>query len=330
MYRSINSLAVLARYVAARGIEVASLLAGSTIQPGDLDDPDVLVTPEQELMVMRNIVRLVPEPGLGLSIGRQSHMGIIGKLGAAAINSDTLLDAIRIIFQYSELLLTYFHFDLKVRDDLAFIRLKELVDLKDIRLFVCEREFGSIHRIASDLMGSHIPINEIRFAYPKPKHASLYQDIFKCPLVFDANDHMAVFDKKYLFQQLPLADPLVKKIYEKECRQLSLRINGRGTMARRIHQEILFHSEGFPSFDQLARYLNLSPRTLSRRLTAEGTSYKDLLSKIRKDKAIDLLRTTDRPVEQIATELGYSDLANFYRAFKGWTGHTPGRYRNKN
>ncbi len=328
LYRSINSLAVIARYVSMKGIDTASLLAGSNIQPGDLDDPDLLVTPEQELQVMRNIVRLIPEPGLGLSIGRQSHMGIIGKLGAAAINSNNFLDAITTIFQYSELLLTYFHFDLKAKDDLVMITLKEIVDLKDIRLFVCERECASIHRIASDLIGSHFPVKEVRFAYPKPKHVSLYQDIFKCPLVFNALDHAAVFDKEHLFQELPLADPLAKKTYEKECRQLSLRINRSGTMARRIHQEILFHSGGIPSFDQMARYMNLSPRTLSRRLTAEGTSYKDLVSKIRKGKAIELLRTTDRPIEQIALELGYNDLANFYRAFKSWTGHTPGSCRS--
>ncbi|HPR53325.1 MAG TPA: AraC family transcriptional regulator [Deltaproteobacteria bacterium] len=330
LYRSINSLAVLARYVSMKGIDVALLLAGSKIQPSDLDDPDVLVTPEQELTVMRNIVRLVPEPGLGLSIGRQSHMGIIGKLGAAAINSNTFLDAIRIIFQYSELLLTYFHFDLKVKDDLVFITLKELVDLKDIRLFVCEREFASIHRIASDLIGAHFPVNEMRFAYPRPRHASLYQDIFKCSLVFNAEVHSAIFDRKYLFQELPLADPLVRKTYEKECRQLSLRINRQGTMTRRIHQEILFQRDGFPGFDQLARYVNLSPRTLSRRLTAEGTSYKDIISRIRKTKAINLLKMTDYSIEQIATELGYSDLSNFYRAFKSWTGHNPGYYRKKN
>jgi AraC-like DNA-binding protein len=329
LYRSTSSLEAVARYLSMQGMDRALFLSGSGIEASDLDDPDVLVTPEQEFMILQNIVKLRPDPGLGLSIGRQFHMGILGKLGAAAINSNTFLDALKIIFQYSELLQTYFHYDLMVKHDLVFIKLKELVDLKDILLFMCEREFASIQRIASDLIGAPFPVSEIRFAYPKPEYISLYQDIFQCPLVFNAESHMAVFEKKYLFQQLPLANPLARKTYEKECKQLCLRIKRQGTMARRVHQEILFHRDGVPSFDQLTRYMNISPRTLRRHLTAEGTSYKDLVSKIQKNKALDLLQTTALPFEHIATELGYSDLANFYRAFKGWTGHNPSYYRKK-
>ncbi|OQA26315.1 MAG: HTH-type transcriptional regulator GadX [Chloroflexi bacterium ADurb.Bin344] len=84
-----------------------------------------------------------------------------------------------------------------------------------------------------------------------------------------------------------------------------------------------------PNFYQLARRMNIAPWTLKRRLSAEGTSYKQLASDILKNKAIHLLQTTDLSLEQIATELGYGDLANFYRAFRKWTGRTPGSYREK-
>jgi AraC-like DNA-binding protein len=329
LFHSINSLAVLARFASTKGIDTALLLAGSGIQPSELDDPDMLVMPEQELMVMRNIVKLVPEPGLGLSIGKQYHAGILGKLGAAVISSNTILDIVGVVFQFPELLHTYFDYDLTIKEDVVCARIDELVDLKDIRVFLCEREFASIHRIFSDAIGAPFPINEMRFAYPKPSYASLYQDIFQCPLVFNAENHLIVFDKSYLFIQLPMANPLAKKTYEKECRELSLRIKSQGTIAKRVHQEIFFHRDVFPSFDEMAHYMNFSPRTLSRHLTAEGTSYKKIISKIRKNKAITLLQTTAQPIEQIATELGYSDLANFYRAFKSWTGYTPSYYRRK-
>lgn len=329
LYRSTSSLEAIARYLSMLGIDRDSFLAGSGIEGSDLDDPYVLVTAEQEFVILQNLVKLKPDPGLGLSVGRLFHMGILGKLGAAATNSDTLLDALKIIFQYGELLQTYYHYDLIVKDDLVFITLKELVDLKETRLFMCEREFASVLRIASDLIGAPFPVREIHFAYPKPTHVSLYHDIFQCHLVFDAKDYLAVFEKKHLFLPLPLANPLARKTYEKECRQLSLRIQRQDTFAGRIQQEILFHKDGAPGFDQLARYMNISPRTLRRRLIAEGTSFKDLVSKIRKDKAIELLRTTSRPIGQIAAELGYSDLANFYRAFKSWTGRTPGSFRSE-
>lgn len=329
MYRSVNTLAVLANYVSLLGIDKATLLKGSGIETRDLDDPNVLVTPDQEISVMRNIVKLVPDPKIGLIIGQHYHLGVIGKIGAAVISSSTLLDAVKLLFQFPELLLSYSHFDLRVKDDLAFVRIQELIDIKEIHRFICEREIASIYRMAGDAIGVPVRFNEIRLAYPKPSYASYYKELFQCPVEFNAADNLLIFDSEYLFKQLPMANPLTRKIYEKECRELSLRIKKQETITKRIRQEITFHRGSYPNYEQFARYMNMSPRTLNRRLTAEGTSYRDLVSSILKIKAIHLLRTTNLSSDEIAEELGYSTLAHFYRAFKRWTGQNPGYYRKK-
>ena len=164
-------------------------------------------------------------------------------------------------------------------------------------------------------------------AYPKPVYASIYQDAFQCPVFFNAENHMIVFDKSFLYKPLPLANPLARKAYEKECMELSLRLKKQEVMSQKIIQEILFRRDDTPDFEYFARYLNTSPRTLRRRLKEEGTSYKKLVSGVRKEKAIKLLKTTSLPIQQIALETGFNDLPNFYRAFKRWTGKTPGDYR---
>lgn len=328
-YYSVNGLAALARYPSMKDIDKSLFLAGSGIQISDLDDPDFLVTPEQELTVIRNFIKLVPVPGLGLIIGRLYHVGLLGMLGAAAINSNTVLDAVKMLFKYEDLLLTFFHYDLTVRDNLVYIKMEELLDLKDVRYFVCEREFASLYRMYQDFIGESAVANEIHLAFRRPSYASHYQKIVNCPIRFNADHHMIVFDKSYLFKPLPMANPLARKKYEKECIQLSQRLKRQGTITRRLRQEILFHQECYPNFELLARRMNIAPWTLKRRLSAEGTTYKKIESDIRKKKAIDLLKTTDYPVEQIATELGYNDLSNFYRAFKNWTGRNPGEYRKK-
>jgi len=328
-FRSVNSLAILARYVRTRGFDVNALLAGSGIHPRDLDNPDIFVTPEQELSVMRRIITLVPESKIGLIIGQQYHIGVQGKLGAAAIFSDTGLEAVTMFLKYIALTLTYFQYELTVKDHLAFLRIKELIDLKDLRIFVCEREFVSIYRIISDVLKAPVPLNEIRFAYPKPSYASSYEEVFHCPVKFNAPGHMIIFDRKLLSMPLPMSNPIAKKTYEEECKHDCLRLKVKETMTDQIRQEILFKKETFPSFTQLSRHMNISPRTLRRRLTGERTSYKSIVEDIRKNKAIDLLQTTTHSTQQIAAELGYSDLSNFYRAFKRWTGRNPGFYRKE-
>ena len=329
-FRSVNSLAIPAHYAEKQGINVKVLLAGSGIHPRDLDNPDIFVTPEQELAVLRKIIALVPDPKIGLIIGEQYHVGVQGKLGAAAIFSGTGLEAITMFFKYIGLTMTYFQYELTVKDNLASIVVRELIDLKELRVFICEREFVSIYRIFSDILKAPVPLNEMRFAYPRPSYASAYENVFHCPVRFNTREHMIIFDSRLLSTPLPMSNPIAQKTYEQECKQECRRLKVKETVTDQVRQEILFKKENFPSFTQLSRHLNISPRTLRRRLTDEKTSYKSLVADIRKKKAISLLQTTDYPIEQIAAELSYNDLSNFYRAFKRWTGRNPGDYRKSN
>lgn len=329
-YWPVNGVAVLANIMEKMGIDVDTLLEGSGIHPQDLGNPDFFITPEQELLILKKIPAVTEDPKTGLIIGRHYHIGVHGKLGAAALCSDTVLDALKLFFKYTFLTSSYLRYDLKVKENLIFLKIQELIDLKDIRVFVCEREFVSIHRMSSDILGSPLAVREIRLAYPKPLYASAYQDIFKCPVHFNAREHTLVFDGRLLSMKLPMSNPLARKIYEKECEQLYLRVKAQETVAGQVRHKIMFQSRGLPSFDLLAGSLNMSLSTLNRRLKEEGTSYKKIVAEILGKKAIDMIQTTSSPMEQIASELGYSDLANFYRAFKGWTGKNPGFYRKKN
>ena len=179
--RSINACAVLARYVAEQGIDLQFLLSGTGIDASDLEDENFFTSPEQEISVIRNLVRLIPTPGLGLIIGRRSHIGVFGIIGAAALNSNTFLDAMKIFREFALPYMSCFQFDVRIKDSLIYTTMKELIDFKEIRLFACERLFASLVRIAGDLLGAPIRLKELRVAYPKPDHASNYRDFFQWP-----------------------------------------------------------------------------------------------------------------------------------------------------
>jgi AraC-like DNA-binding protein len=84
---------------------------------------------------------------------------------------------------------------------------------------------------------------------------------------------------------------------------------------------------GFLSLDETARALGLSARTLKRRLDEEGTSFSAILDEQRRARALLLLRSPELSVDTIAERVGYSDIANFTRAFRRWTGTTPTAFR---
>ena len=103
-----------------------------------------------------------------------------------------------------------------------------------------------------------------------------------------------------------------------------------GSVSRCGLREILIsHEQGYPQIEQVAAQLCMSDRTLKRQLAAEDSSYSALLEEVRHRQAVGLLSRTDLSLERIAEQLGYSDVANFNRAFRRWTGKTPGRWRRE-
>ena len=84
---------------------------------------------------------------------------------------------------------------------------------------------------------------------------------------------------------------------------------------------------GVATSDQVARRLNMSKRSLQRRLTEEGTSFKEVLTQVRSDLARRYLRDSDLSVPEISHLLGFRENSSFFRAFQNWTGTTPGAYR---
>jgi AraC-like DNA-binding protein len=85
-----------------------------------------------------------------------------------------------------------------------------------------------------------------------------------------------------------------------------------------------------PTVPQLAALLNMSARTLARKLTAEGINFRELSTRIRHERACTLLANPDVPMHQIAYQLGYSDITAFIRGFRKQSGITPALYRERN
>jgi AraC-like DNA-binding protein len=83
------------------------------------------------------------------------------------------------------------------------------------------------------------------------------------------------------------------------------------------------------SLDDVAHVMNLSPRTLHRRLHEEGSSLRAIKDALRRDIALSRLEKTNQPIADIASDLGYADPSTFYRAFLSWTGEAPTTYRDR-
>jgi AraC-like DNA-binding protein len=95
----------------------------------------------------------------------------------------------------------------------------------------------------------------------------------------------------------------------------------------KVRQIILARPGYFPDIDYVAEKLNMTSRTLRRRLTREDSSYQEILVEVRYELAREYLATSTLPLEEISVLLGYSAPGNFSNAFKRWHGSSPREYR---
>ena len=100
-------------------------------------------------------------------------------------------------------------------------------------------------------------------------------------------------------------------------------------LVKTIKEACLNRMDDLPRAEQMAEQLHLSTRTLHRRLVDAGTSYQAIIDGIRERLAIEFLERTDLSVDEIAERSGFSDVSNFRKAFKKWTGQTPAYFRDR-
>ena len=183
-------------------------------------------------------------------------------------------------------------------------------------------------RLCSWLIGQPIDVLSAECAGPRPDSMQSLRHFFHCPISFGADHHRVCFSARHLEAPLvrnerELAAFLPLAPYHLVIKPDDCDANVTARIQRLLGEDLLEP----PCFETLTRKLNMSARTLRRRLEREGTSYQRIKDNTRRDAAISMLSGTRLPVAEIAIRVGFSDPSAFHRSFKKWTGMAPGEYR---
>ncbi|MEH6588184.1 MAG: AraC family transcriptional regulator [Halioglobus sp.] len=189
-----------------------------------------------------------------------------------------------------------------------------------------------MYRFYSWLIGRELPLEEVQLRAAAPESTEHYEELFGCPVRFNMDNSGLVMTRQLL--QHPVAQnedslreflrlapyPLVKRDTPGELKKLSRKI-----------EQVLVNAgpDNLPTAGGVASMLNVSPRTLHRRLTAEGTSFQQLKDTFRRELAVHYMQRDELSIDAIAAVMGFQDNSAFYRSFKKWTGTSPGQYRQQ-
>lgn len=325
--RAAASVQLLVQIGAEQGLDAAQCLDGTAIDPARLFDADSEVSAAQEMQVMRNLQRLRPEvSGLGLQAGLRLRLSTHGILGYALLSSATLREAVGMMLRYLDL--AYAYCDLRIEEQAAEaqVLIDDSAAPADVRQFVVERTVGGAYALTHEMLGRGFPVRRLQFRFPRPDHTALYTKLVGVTPQFGAERNLIVIDSALLDQVLPQANSVTQRLCEDQCRLLLQQRRARSGLAEAVRNQLLRTPEQIPEIDAVAVALHVSARTLRRRLEVEGTSYRDLADEVRCTLAEGWLgaRLT---VEEVAARLGFSEASSFIRAFKRWTGRTPGSLR---
>jgi len=179
-------------------------------------------------------------------------------------------------------------------------------------LKICRRSFGD------DLQPLHVQLMRKKPANPTP-----IEDFYGCAVEFSSAENVLTFSASDITRKLNGANPQVALAMEEVIARYVVQFDASdiATQVRGIVAKLLVYGE--PSRDQIASELNLTPRTLQRRLLEQDSSVKQIVDETRHQLSVDFLNSGSYSVKEVAYNLGFSDPSNFARAFKRWEGVTP-------
>ncbi|MEO0372613.1 MAG: AraC family transcriptional regulator ligand-binding domain-containing protein [Pseudomonadota bacterium] len=185
------------------------------------------------------------------------------------------------------------------------------------------------HGLMSWLARYEVPVASVGFAFPQPAFHEDYAVIFPAPVSFDHAASSISFATSALGPvDLRSADDLIAFL-QNAPRDWIFTRSSEHTQALRVRHYLSETGWDRAHLAQAAEAMHMTPRTLIRRLEADGTSFQAIKDALRRDLAIRQLHAGGQSVEAIAVDLGFSSAASFHKAFQRWTGNTPSTYRRK-
>lgn len=181
------------------------------------------------------------------------------------------------------------------------------------------------HGLASWLAGRELPVAQVGFAFPQPEFAEDYPVLFPANCKFSAPISQISFDRALWANPINRQFSELSEFLNQAPRDWIFTSSHEHALALQV-REHLYQTHFEATLQSTADYMNVTTRTLIRRLEAQATSFQTIKDNTRRDQAMSAL-SEGVSVEAVAQDLGFSSVSTFHRAFKSWTGLTPAGFR---
>ena len=277
--------------------------------------------------MLENLVALTQEPSIALRLGASMHLGTHGLLGHAILSSRSLRQAAGLMIQYSPLQGVQSRIQLAFTPSHANLTFDPPFAVEGAPHFMVELFFAGVLAALRQLIGPLPAECRLELAYSPSMPEEVYRRFVGVEVVFERPANRFVGPNDRIDQPLSAASIPVAEMYRRQCERLLREMNAENGMGGEVRRMILDARGRFPGIGEAARRQAMSERTLRRRLAEEGLSYRSIVDEVRNHLARVYLRDTPLSVSDVASLLGFEDVANFRRAFRKWNDCAPQDFR---
>jgi AraC-like DNA-binding protein len=314
----------ICRALDAAGCDSTALLAEAGFEANALEGPTTRCELKYSLRLWRIAVAATGDPAFGLKVASHIKPTSFHAMSYGMSASSTLKEAFERAQRYCHIVSDAVDYEFSVQGSEFHFIIAPSADLGDEPI---DAVVGLHLRMCRSLLGRAYSPLRIEFRRSRPSKIDDFASLLRAPLIFEAPDTRLVFDCESVLRPLDTGNPELARHndaiaiqYLSHLERENIQIRVREVLTQRL-------ARGEPSQEDIAEILNMSSRTLQRKLGESGTTYKEILDDTRHALALAYLSAPRHSVSDVTYLLGFSACSSFTRAFRRWTGKSPSDWR---
>jgi AraC-like DNA-binding protein len=320
------ALGALWKQLEAHGIDPAPLFRDEGIDPEAIFDAGARIPIEKYQRLDVRAAELSGDPNFGLKGADYFRPAHMGALGFAWLASSSLRTAFERLSRYARVLQEKLTIELSEDEEFFCVRVDAHLPLLNERIRE-DGQLAALVKLTRIVAGKDFNPARVCFRHDEPAESGYYYELFRCPVEFGAPHTRFIIRLKDADQRLTGSNDQLAQLNEHIVVKYLAHAE-KADIVNRVKATIIDTlANGSVSEASVADQLHMSPRNMHRKLQKEGTSFKQLLTGVRKELALQYIQDRSKTLTEISFLLGFSEVSSFSRAFKGWTGRPPSEAR---
>jgi AraC-like DNA-binding protein len=328
---SVGFVHSLAEALRSAGQDPLPLLEHYGLDHARLAEPGGRLSIPRYMRLGHAALRQAADPALGLAMGQACRLPHLGLAGVTAAQAPTVREAARAFIRFEPLYACNYRGCSSFAEDAkgAWLRFYSISPYNAYNRFVVDAVLAGWLQHLTTVAGRPVRAEQVQIEFEAPAYAPRYSFLSETAVQFDASTNQMRLGQPSLGLRNPAHCPstwqTLLALCERELAQLDRRLSLRDRITRLLGPMLSGGSEA--DLEHVAARLKVPAWTLRRKLAEEGTTFRETLNDTRRDLVLSYIRDTDLAFGEIAYLLGFASAEAFQRAFRRWTGQTPGQWR---